>query len=108
MTYSIDINEMIKLLASNNAPILLDVRRKVDYESTPQKIVGATWRDPEKIDTWVRDLPPSSSIVVYCVKGGTVSQSVVDRIRKEDLDAGFLEGGFKAWAQSGQPVEAVC
>lgn len=108
MTHSIDINEMIKLLESNNPPILLDVRRKADCESTPQKIVGATWRDPEKIDTWVRDLPPGRSFVVYCVKGGAVSQSVVDRIRKEGLDAEFLEGGLKAWSQSGQPVEAVC
>ena len=108
MTNSIDIEALKKMLTGSDAPVLLDVRRKADYEAAPKKIPGATWRDPEKIDAWVADLPPGRPAVVYCVKGGSVSQSVVDRLHKENREASFLEGGLKAWAESGQPVEDVC
>jgi rhodanese-related sulfurtransferase len=86
---------------------LLDVRRKADYQAHPNTIKGAVWRDPEKIDEWVKQLPVGKRIVVYCVEGGSVSQSVTDRIRGEKFDAVFLEGGFKNWIESGHPVETA-
>jgi uncharacterized protein len=81
------------------------VRRKSDYESSPQSIPGATWRDPEKIEEWVQDLPADGSTVVYCVRGGSVSQSAADRLSKEGLQAVFLEGGLQAWTESGRALE---
>jgi len=102
MTKSINPQELRKRLTGVEAPSLIDVRRKPDYEADPKKIVGAIWRDPEKIEDWVKDLPSDASAVVYCVKGGSVSQSVVDRIRREGLDAVFLEGGLKAWNDDNQ------
>ncbi|WP_372680987.1 HDIG domain-containing metalloprotein [Desulfosarcina sp.] len=107
MTSSIDIHTLNKMLGAGDAPVLLDVRRRADYEATPQKITGATWCDPENIDRWVKDLPSGRPIVLYCVKGGSVSQSVVDRLRREGLDALMVEGGLKAWIENGQPVQAV-
>ena len=50
MTSSIDIHTLNKMLGAGDAPVLLDVRRKADYEATPQKIAGARWCDPENID----------------------------------------------------------
>lgn len=50
-------------------------------------------------------MPVGKRIVVYCVKGGSVSQSVAERLRKEGLDALFLEGGLKAWIDNGQSVQ---
>ena len=44
---------------------------------------------------------------IDCVKGGPVSQSTVDRLRKEGFNASFLEGGLKAWVAGGNPVEDV-
>ena len=107
MTSSINIHTLNKMIGTGNAPVLLDVRRKADYEATPQKITGATWCDPENIDRWVKDLPSGRPIVLYCVKGGPVSQSAVERLRKEGLDAALVEGGLKAWIDSGQPVQGV-
>ena len=46
MKNSIDIEELNNLLTSADVPALLDVRRKTDYEAAPNKIPGATWRDP--------------------------------------------------------------
>lgn len=104
---SIDIQTLNKMLGTGDAPILLDVRRRADYAANPQTIAGAKWCDPENIDRWVKDLPSARPIVLYCVKGGPVSQSAVDRLRKEGFDAALVEGGLKAWIESGQPVQAV-
>ena len=107
MAHSIEIKELNKLESIGDKVTLLDVRRKTDYEATPQKIGGSVWRDPEKIDEWVKQLPVSNRTVVYCVKGGSVSQSVAERLRREGIDALFLEGGLKAWIGNGQPVQDV-
>ena len=105
MTKSINPQELRKRLTGVEAPSLIDVRRKPDYEADPKKIVGAIWRDPEKIEDWVKDLPSDASAVVYCVKGGSVSQTVADRLQKEGLDAMFLEGGLQAWTEHDLPLE---
>ena len=105
MADSIDINKLNRLMASGETPFLIDVRRKADYEADPKKIADAIWRDPEKIEDWIKDLPPSAPAVIYCVKGGSVSQSIADRMRKEGLDAVFLEGGIKAWTENDRPLE---
>jgi uncharacterized protein len=107
MTHAIDIKELKKLFENEEPMALLDVRRKADYQANPNTIKSAVWRDPEKIDEWVKQLPVGKRTVVYCVKGGSVSQSVMDRLRGEKFDAVFLEGGLKNWIESGQPVEAV-
>lgn len=104
---SIDIQTLNKMLGAGDAPILLDVRRRADYAANPQTIAGAKWCDPENIDRWVKDLPSARPIVLYCVKGGPVSQSAVKRLRKEGFNAALVEGGLKAWIDSGQPVHAV-
>ncbi len=107
MPNSIDTNALNKLLGAGDAPLLLDVRRKTDYSANPQTIAGARWCDPENIDLWVKDLPSGRPIVLYCVKGGSVSQSAVDRLRKDGLAAVWVEGGLKAWVENGQPVQTV-
>jgi uncharacterized protein len=107
MTHTIDIKVLIELLKNAEPITLLDVRRKADYQANPNTIKGALWRDPEKIGDWSERLPEGQRTVVYCVKGGSVSQSVTDRLREKGLDAVFLDGGLKSWIESGQPVEAV-
>jgi rhodanese-related sulfurtransferase len=105
MTRSINIKELSVLLKNKNNVTLLDVRRKTDYETSQQKITGAAWQDPEKIDTWISQLPVDTLTVVYCVKGGSVSQSVADRFQQNNIETVFLEGGLKAWIENGKPVE---
>ena len=104
---SIDIQTLNNMLGAGDAPLLLDVRRRADYAANPQTIAGARWCDPENIDGWVKGLNPGRPIVVYCVKGGSVSRSAVDRLRQEGLDAVWVEGGLKAWVEAGHTVQAV-
>lgn len=80
---------------------LIDVRRKSDYDADPQKIPGATWKDPEQVAQWSDGLPKDKDIVIYCVRGGSVSNSVVDHLQGKNLRARFIEGGIEAWKKDG-------
>ncbi len=107
MANSINIDVLNGLLSTGGETTLLDVRCRTDYEANPQVIPGASWRDPEKIDTWLKQLPAGNRTVVYCVKGGSVSQSVTERLRLEGLNAVYIEGGLKNWVDNGNPVETL-
>ena len=84
--------------------LVLDVRRKADYDSDPQQIPGATWKDPEQVAQWSQELPKDKDIVIYCVRGGSVSNSVVDQLQGKNLRARFIEGGIEAWKKDGGPT----
>jgi len=106
MAKSISVQRLQQLLNEKEKPCLLDVRRQSDYKAAPQKIETARWKDPEKLDEWVDSIPKDQDVVVYCVKGGSVSQSVADNLHNRRYQVSFLDGGIKAWnemkpAQSG-------
>lgn len=103
--YTIDVETLNKRISENIKVTVLDVRRKVVFEASSIKIPGAVWRDPEEIDHWINELPASQQTVVYCVKGGSVSQSVTDRLRSEGREALYLEGGLRTWTDNGKRVE---
>ncbi len=84
--------------------LIIDVRRKADYDSDPHKIPGATWKDPEQVAQWSNELPKDKDIVIYCVRGGSVSNSVVDQLQGKNLKARFIEGGIEAWKKEGGPT----
>jgi rhodanese-related sulfurtransferase len=105
MAESITTEELKTLMGSDRQPTLFDVRRKADFEAAPKKIGGADWRDPEKADDWIDEIPQDRPVVVYCVKGGSVSQGIAGRLEQHHHDVKFLQGGIKAWAELGEPVE---
>jgi rhodanese-related sulfurtransferase len=97
MAESISPQKLRQLLEEHRKIHVLDVRRKSDYAAAPQKIETASWVDPEKVDEWVDSIPKDRDIVVYCVKGGSVSQSVADALHTRRYPVKFLDGGIKAW-----------
>jgi len=105
MADSITPQELKVLMCSDRKPAIFDVRRKADLEAAPKKIDRAAWRDPEKAVEWIDEIPQNRPVVVYCVKGGSVSQSIADRLQQTHPDVKFLQGGIKAWAELGEPVE---
>lgn len=107
MIHSIHMNELKTLLTTPKDLTLLDVRRKADFQASSVKIPNAVWQDPETIDTWIRQLSVDHLTIVYCVKGGSVSQFVTDRLRREGLEASFLEGGIQAWTAGNQAMEPL-
>jgi len=95
----------LKKLLDNQSVTLLDVRRKADYEAEPSLIPGAAWHDPEQVGSWSRELPKDRPVVVYCVKGGSVSQSITATLTDQQVNARFVEGGLKAWKEAGGELE---
>jgi rhodanese-related sulfurtransferase len=101
MKNSISSEELKKLLERNSgATVVIDVRRKNDFEADERFIPGAQWQDPEQVDTWSKDLPRDKAVVVYCVRGGSVSQSVSAKLAEDQVQVRYLEGGLAAWDQS--------
>lgn len=96
-----------ELKAAQTQIKLIDVRRQSDREADPEAIPGATWRDPEQVDQWLNELPSDKETVIYCVRGGSVSNSVLDKLRENNIDARYLEGGIIAWKLSGGAIEKI-
>jgi rhodanese-related sulfurtransferase len=105
MANAITLQELKVLIAGEGKPALFDVRRKADFEAAPKKIAGAAWLDPEKVDEWSDQIPQDRPVVVYCAKGGSVSQSIADRLQQTHPDVKFVQGGIKAWVEFGELVE---
>ncbi len=101
MNRTISPDELRRLLAARKNVLLVDVRRRTDYDTDGQKIPGAAWLDPERLAQWSTALPLDRQIVVYCARGGTVSNSIVDQLQAKGIKACFIEGGIEAWRQAG-------
>jgi Fe-Mn family superoxide dismutase len=85
---------------------LIDVRRTAGYAQAPDRLAGATWRDPALLADWSRELDASKPVLVYCVHGHEVSQSVALALRARDLDARFVSGGIEACRAAGAAFES--
>jgi rhodanese-related sulfurtransferase len=83
---------------------LIDVRRKSDLDASSEALPGATWHDPEKLAEWAKGLPRDKHVVLYCVRGGSVSNGVVDALHAAGLNACFIEGGIEGWKAAGGQV----
>ena len=76
--------------------IIVDVRREVDFTTGPQMIEGALRKQPEAVKEWAGELPKDKDVVIYCARGGSVSNSVLDELLNKGISARFIEGGIEA------------
>lgn len=83
----------------NNA-LIIDVRREGDYSASTDVIPGSLWKNPERINTPCA-LPKIQVVLIYCARGGSVSNSVVDRLQAEGIQARYIEGGIEGWKTAG-------
>ena len=94
--------EYFKTIADST--MVLDVRRKADIQASTDAVPGAVWKDPEHIDQWIGAVPKNHQVVIYCVRGGGVSNSVVDRLHADGVNARFIEGGIEGYKAAGGRV----
>jgi rhodanese-related sulfurtransferase len=85
---------------------VLDVRRAADHAASAEQLAGDCWKNPEDIAQWADELPRDQEIVLYCVRGGAVSNSVVDTLQARGLKARFIEGGIEGWKAADGAVVA--
>jgi len=103
MTRTVTPNEL-KPLVEKKAVTVLDVRRQNDYDADRVKLPGAEWRNPDQLADWSAKLPKEKEIVIYCARGGSVSNAVLDTLLGKGLEARFIEGGIEAWKAAGGNV----
>jgi rhodanese-related sulfurtransferase len=84
--------------------MILDVRRIADRDAAPEHLPGAQWKNPEQLAEWADSLPKDRDIVIYCARGGSVSNSVVDALQAKGIKARFIEGGIEGWKAAGGGV----
>ena len=102
MDKSLTSNELAALLASGQELTLLDVRRQDDFDKAPQTIANAQWKNPAEIDQWLPTIAADTEVVIYCVRGGSVSQSVQQRLTDNGIRTRYVEGGPEALKKSRQ------
>ena len=91
----------LKPLVEQRAVTVLDVRRRNDLDADTVKLPGAQWRNPEQLAEWSRALPRDREVVVYCVRGGSVSNAVLDHLLAQGVKARYIECGIEAWKSAG-------
>ena len=96
MEKTITTAELTGILRARNPVTLLDVRRKDDFDKAPQTIANAQWKNPAEIDQWLPTISAGQEVVIYCVRGGSVSQSVQQRLAESGIKARYVEGGLEA------------
>ena len=86
--------------------LVLDVRREADYAVSSETIPGASWKNPDQISSWIDAVPKAHDVVIYCVRGGSVSNATVDALQAAGIKARFIEGGIEGWKAAGRPVSS--
>lgn len=94
----------LKPLVEKQAVTVLDVRRANDYDADKVKLPGAQWKNPEQLADWSAKLPKEKEVVIYCARGGSVSNSVLDALLAKGFKARFIEGGIEGWKGAGGSV----
>jgi rhodanese-related sulfurtransferase len=97
--------ELREAMEDEKEVTILDVRRKSDFDADTQMIAGAAYRDPEQVEQWSSDLQEGQEVVVYCVRGGSVSRSITEKLQEKKIRVSFIEGGITAWKESGGEVQ---
>lgn len=106
MQRTITANDLQSKIKKQDAITLLDVRRAEDRDAEPAIIPGAKRCDPAQVEDWCAELEPSQDIILYCVRGGSVSNSVLDALLEKGLKARFIDGGIEAWKNAGGTIES--
>jgi rhodanese-related sulfurtransferase len=102
--------QVIGFMENGVNPLLLDVRTKVDYETSPLKLPGAIRLDPEEIEAGRAklDADPRQLIVAYCTSPDeqTSARMVAILRQRGYVNARILKGGLGGWTNARLPVEA--
>src|SRR5262245_2553129 len=102
--------QVIGFMENGVNPLLLDVRTKTDYETSPLKLPGAIRLEPEEAEAGrvKLDVDPKQLIVAYCTSVDEVTSArVVALLRQRGYsNVRILKGGLGGWTNARLPVEA--
>src|SRR6187455_561841 len=99
--FSISPKDLWNAIATQDAPQIVDVRRRDAYNASSHLLPGAVWRDAARAAEWATQLDVTRPIVVACKAGHEMSQSAAAQLRANNIDARVLEGGYEGWSKAG-------
>ena len=92
-------------MLDSGAPVqIIDTRPRHSSSRAQDMMEGAVWRDPDRVDEWMRDLSKTAPVVAFCVYGFHVRCQAVRTLRKAGFDARYMAGGHYAWKAINGPV----
>lgn len=89
--------ELSKLLGTIT---LLDVRKPKARDASGEQIAVSVFRHPFRAADWAAEFT-GHQLVIYCVHGHEVSQSVCGFLRDEGINCRYVEGGMAAMIDAG-------
>jgi Fe-Mn family superoxide dismutase len=101
----IDVEEVRAMLDAGKPLQLIDARPEHSVSRVQDIAVGATWRDPERVQEWMGELSKTEPVVVYCVYGFHVGCRTAIALREAGFDARYMKGGHYGWKAAGGAVK---
>lgn len=93
--------QLMRLIGTPEAPLVLDVRLAEDLDALPRLIPTTSLVAHDALDGLT--LPPGRAVVV-CMRGRKLSEGAAAILRARGWQAEVLEGGAEAWAATGLPM----
>ena len=97
----ITVNQLSRLIGTDAAPVLIDVRIDEDFAQDPDFIPTASRHAFNDIAALAPRLA-NRHAVVYCQKGKKISQGAVSILRGLGIRAESVQGGHFAWRDTGE------
>lgn len=103
---TISANELATCCQREGAPLLLDVRTPVEFQSS--NIAGSKLvpLDQLRADAFANETGKDARCVVICAKGGRASNAAKQLAAAGMTNLQVLEGGITAWEAAGLPVQS--
>jgi rhodanese-related sulfurtransferase len=98
--------QLLRLIGTPDAPVLVDVRIPEDLAADPRLVPGSTTMPYTSFDPAPVGLAGRRAVVI-CARGRKLSEGVAALLRAQGILAEVLEGGAVAWAEARLPMVPV-
>ncbi|AHD01044.1 chromate resistance protein ChrB domain-containing protein [Leisingera methylohalidivorans] len=88
--------QLLRLIGTPNAPVLVDICIDEDFAADPFLIPGS-FRHPHRDIDGLKARLDGRRCVVICQKGIKLSQGMAAWLRNDGIEAEYLQGGMFAW-----------
>ena len=106
--FRIQPTQVIGFIERGLNPVLLDVRTKSEFETSPLKLPGSLRLDPDEVERAPINIEQTQLIVAYCTSPEeATSERVTQALRARGFkNVRILKGGLGGWTNARLPVEA--
>ncbi|MGZ5165253.1 MAG: Fe-Mn family superoxide dismutase [Burkholderiales bacterium] len=97
--------EEVKAMLDSGQPVqVIDARPRHYLSRQGDIMVGATWRDPDRVQEWAGELSKSEPVVTFCAYGFHVGCKTAIALRDAGFDAKYMTSGHSGWKAIGGPT----